>query len=461
MLDLTNAAVDTTTFADVAEALSLGLPYRVLVSADGRDARFVHVGAACQQMLGVSAEALMADPAAFVRFVPDEDRLQLLAAAAAAFANGRVGSVELRIVIPGSEPRWRRVTAAARPRPDGSREWEGLMVDITEAKRLSEQRQVERWRLEQAIEVAGLGVYHWNRDDRDAVDCSDRVREIYGFAREHPVTVEMFARSVHPEDKALVREGARGAIQAPEGLDWSFEHRIVRPDGDVRWVQQHQRVHRDRHGLKTLHGAALDITERRNAEEQRRLQMRELAHRNKNALGVLSAMVHQAARGAHSVDDLARVLMARIGAMSRSQDLATAAEGAPLPLLTLARQALDVFDLARFDFDPGLETLTVPGDSVVALGLMFHELGTNALKYGSFSTTAGRVSLTLGPASKGRGAFEWREAGGPAVAPPTRQGFGMRLLAAVLQGAGGRVEPAFEPEGFRARIEITAPEMAE
>jgi two-component sensor histidine kinase len=81
-------------------------------------------------------------------------------------------------------------------------------------------------------------------------------------------------------------------------------------------------------------------------------------------------------------------------------------------------------------------------------------MATNAVKYGSLSASGGRVAVGLDEAPEGRAAFTWRETGGPPVAPPDKPGFGTRLLQMVLRPQGGDVSFAFDPSGFRARVEF-------
>jgi PAS domain S-box-containing protein len=443
-------------FADVAEALSLGLPYRIRVSADGQGVRFLSVGTRCLEMTGVSPEEVLADAGVFTGLMLPPDRERIRAQSAVIFAARRPFSTEVRMRGPSGDERWRRLTVAPRPLPDGGTEWDGLMTDVTEAKRLAELLDEERRRLEQAFELTGMGVYNWDRDAPDVLEISDEQYAIYGVAPNVALSIETMLAMVHPDDRRLVREACESTYDRPDGGDSVFEHRIIRPDGKVRWVVEHQRIRRDGRGLKSIYGVMLDITERRNAEEQRRLQMRELAHRGRNALTLLMAMIHQAARRAATVEELVEVLMARIEAMAKSQELATAWDGRPLPLATLVRQSLGIFDLTRFDLDPELETLTAPGEAVVGVALLLHELATNAVKYGALSNQDGRVALTQGREAGGRLVVTWREVGGPPVETPVRQGFGARLLVAVLQGVGGCVTPIFAPDGFSARIELPA-----
>jgi PAS domain S-box-containing protein len=443
------------TFADVAQALSLGLPYQLRLNADLSDPKVLHVGDGCQAMLGVPAEAALADGGVFYQLVPPEDREGLRAKLFALIAEGRPWEMETRVRIRG-EARWLKVSAAPSVLEDGGTEWDGLVVDITESKQLAEQLAEERRRLALTVELTGIGLFEWDRSDQSAVHLSDNQYDILGLPRGSPVTLKDFRELIHPDDRDLAAEARRWTYGVADQSDRVLEYRIVRPNGEHRWLLSHMRVRRDEEGLRALQGATVDITERRNAEELRRLQLHELSHRAKNALAVLMAMVQQATRTARTPEDLAEVIMGRLVAMSRSQDLATALEGAPLALPALLRQALDAFDLSRFEVDASLTGVTVPGGPVVALALLMHELATNAVKYGALSTEGGRVRLARVAAPAGRLALEWRELGGPSVRRPEREGFGMRLVAAALRGVGGYVEPTFPPEGFVARMEMPA-----
>lgn len=449
-----DSRADERSFQDVADAMSLGVPFLMHLSADGRSSRFRRLGSACLSVLGLPPDAILADPRAFAALIPAEDHERLLRDRAS-FAAGRGPStVEIRVRKPAGELRWLRLTSATRPAPDGGLLLDGLIVDVTDSRRMAEQLAEERQRLEQAIELTRMGVFQWDRDDPATVVWSNHQYAIYGVPPQTPITVDAFRDMAHPDDQAVWREAVAAAMQGDEVGEGVLEHRIVRRDGEIRWVLVHQRVRRDAQGFKSIHGTTLDITGRRDLEELRRLQMRELGHRAKNAMTVMMAMVQQAARSANTVEALTELIMSRLGAMSRSQDLATALDGAPLRLPQLLAQVLEPFDLSRFDIDPELETGTMAGDSVIVLALLLHELATNAVKYGALSNDAGRVGLSLCSRGEGWISVEWRERGGPPVRPPTRRGFGSRLLATALLGRGGTVTSAFAPDGFVAELEV-------
>ena len=450
--DLQEALLDEPSFREVADALSLGVPFRIHLDVDGRTARFVHLGSACHAVLGISPDALLADAQAFGALMAPEDRARLSADKASLVAGRDLWTAEIRFRKPSGELRWLRLTSANRPAPDGGLLLDGLIIDITESRQLAEQLAEERRRLEQTIELTGIGVFQWDRDAPETVVWSDDQYAIYGVPRQTPITVAAFADMVHPEDRQLWCAAAARTFDACR--DATLEHRIVRRDGEVRWVSLHQRIRSDAQGLKSVHGTTLDVTESRDAEERRRLQMRELAHRSKNAMTILMAMVKQAARGAKTVEALTDLILSRLGAMARSQNLATASEGAPVRLTQLLAQVLEPFDLSRFDIDPKLESTTIVGDNVVLLALLLHELATNAVKYGALSNADGRVGFSLRVRGEGWVAVQWREHGGPSVKPPARRGFGSRLLATALRGQGGAVTPAFMADGFIADIQL-------
>jgi len=307
-------------------------------------------------------------------------------------------------------------------------------------------------RLEATVDSTGLGLWEW--DVRTgAMTWNDRNRELFGIAHKDPLTIQDYAELVHPDDREIVGAAYREAADEPEGGSFVFEYRTrPGPDGKSRWLQNRGRVLKDAEGARLVVGATLDVTDRKTAEERRSLVLRELAHRAKNGILVMMTIVAQTARRAKSVKDFEAVLTARLRSMADSQDLVTQVQGRSLPLGDLLDRALTPFGPERFDLDPDVRKINVANDMVVALALLLHELGTNAVKYGALSVPTGRVKLGIVTADEGQAHLCWTEAGGPAVKPPARRGFGSRLLDISLRNNGGHVEARFDPSGFRADI---------
>lgn len=302
------------------------------------------------------------------------------------------------------------------------------------------------------MDASGLGVWEWNVRT-GAVIWNRRNRELFGVDHDRPLTIQDYAELVHPDDREVVRAAYREAADKPDGGAFVYEHRTApRPDARTRWLQARGRVMKDSDGVLRTVGAMLDITDRKTAEERRSLVLRELAHRAKNGILVMMTLVAQTAKNARDVHDFEAVLTARLKSLADSQDLVTEAAGDALRLSDLLNRALTPFDTSRFEIDPRLENIQIANDMVVALALLLHELGTNAVKYGALSVAPGRVRLELAEAVGPLARLLWIEAGGPPVTPAARRGFGSRLLDISLRNNGGSVEARFEPAGFRADI---------
>lgn len=441
-------------FAGVAEALGLGMAYQILVPPDGAGRRFTYVSPSSKALTGVAPEEAMADARRLYDLVAPEDREALARAEADALARGAERfELDVRMTGPQGETRWRRIASARRTLADGSTLWDGLMSDITESRRTAEELEAQRRRLEVAVEATGLGFWEWDVRTNQ-LSWSDANKALFGLPPQAPVTIDMYMAMIHPDDVERCREAYLAARDGGHGGDFSMEYRAVAPNGQLRWMLTRGRVVSNEAGPMMVVGTTLDNTERREAEERRSLVIGELAHRAKNGLAVMAAIVTETARNAESVEGFQNVLLARLDAMAQANDLVTTSGGRPVRLSQLAERALGPFGLARFQLEPDIAQVTVRGDVAGGLALLLHEMATNAVKYGALSRPEGRVTLRTEGAGPGMAALHWRERGGPEVRPGNRHGFGTRLLQAALRQQGGKVEPAFEPEGFSARMEF-------
>jgi PAS domain S-box-containing protein len=440
-------------FGALAAALDLGVAYQTLVPPDGVGRRFTFVSGNCEALTGVTAEAAMADANRLYDLILPEHRAAFDAAEDAALAGAGRFEIEVQMRRPDGVGRWWRAASTGRVQPDGSRLWDGLLTDITEAKQVAAELEAQRSRLEVAVEATGLGFWEWN-PRTNVLNWSDRNKAIFGFPPEAPVTIDAYLATIHPDDIERCRATYLEARDRDGGGDFEMHYRAVMPNGQLRWIHTRGRVLADEEGATSVVGTTVDNTDRHEAEERRSLVMGELAHRAKNGLQVMMAIVSETARSADGVKGFETVLLARLDAMAQAQDLVTASGGRPVQVSDLAERALTPFGLARFDMELQIADLTVLGDVAAGLALLLHEMATNAVKYGALSRPEGRISLQAEDAGPGLAALHWRERGGPLVEPSNRRGFGSRLLQAALRQQGGKVEPAFEPEGFSARMEF-------
>lgn len=279
--------------------------------------------------------------------------------------------------------------------------------------------------------------------------------QIFGYDTLLPSwSYEDFLSHVVEEDRARVDE-AYGAALA-EKRNWSFNCRILRADGKLRWIAVHGRhVVDPENGHERIIGHVIDITESKEAEERLRLVTSELNHRTRNMLSVLQGMVRMSARRADSVAELERSLLGRMEALSRSHALT-------VQLSESALRIWDVINSAVSPFAPEPDRFTVNGatDATLApkiaesLSLALYELTTNAIKYGALSTGSGRVTVDVARLAPGRAQVLWRESGGPRVSPPAQRGFGSTLLRSILRAEEGEVRIDFAETGVTCAIEL-------
>lgn len=195
----------------------------------------------------------------------------------------------------------------------------------------------------------------------------------------------------------------------------------------------------------------------RDQVEQIKMLMGELAHRNKNVMAVLQAIARQISRRSNSLEEFQTSFDSRIGALVRSNDLLFGSAGAKGQLRELVRRQLAPFIEGEPD---RIETLgpdlALRSEAVQSLGLAFHELATNATKYGALSNSTGKVVVSWKREGTDGIDLTWREQGGPPVTEPTGSGFG-KVVIERLTGANlnGEVEYLFHPEGVVWRL--TAP----
>ncbi|HEX8641093.1 MAG TPA: PAS domain-containing protein [Allosphingosinicella sp.] len=178
-------------------------------------------------------------------------------------------SIELehRVVWPNGEQRWVQSIGTALRDKDGKVETvSGIHLDITERKKAEEDLAEARRQLELAVEGARLGL--WSVDpNTGAVWHSDISREMWGMTPDEPIDVAVIKERVHPDDWPVVREPYR---QGFPQKTVSIEHRVVWPNGEVRWLHALGRAQRDAETgeVTMVTGIHLDITARKEAEAE-------------------------------------------------------------------------------------------------------------------------------------------------------------------------------------------------
>ena len=205
------------------------------------------------------------------------------------FKEDRV-EVEYRVVCPDGSTRWIYSLGAANRDATGvARTVHGIHLDITERKRAEAELEETRLHLEMAVDGAGVGI--WRVDPRTGSTWySDRSRNLWGVGHELHLDAKMMKAHIHPDDWDRVIAPYRDNFPQ-DAID--FEHRVVWPNGDVRWVHTIGTALRDHHGVvHTVSGIHLDVTERKLSEVEL-ARSREALHQSEKlaALGSLLAGV--------------------------------------------------------------------------------------------------------------------------------------------------------------------------
>jgi two-component system CheB/CheR fusion protein len=211
-----------------------------------------------------------------------------------------------------------------------------------------------------------------------------------------------------------------------------------------------------REEAKTIQGVVVsltDVTRLADAEERHQTLISELNHRVKNMFAVVVSIVNGTLETApaHPAHD---ALVGRLRAMARAYSGLSRVNWAPVLVADLLRDATEPFGHEHFIIDgPGVR---LEAQQALSLGMVIHELVTNAAKYGALVGPEGLVTVTWEKPGQDL-LLQWRERGGPPVTPPTETGLGLSLLEGEIgYRHGGSVATRFEPGGLE--VDITLPE---
>lgn len=201
-----------------------------------------------------------------------------------------------------------------------------------------------------------------------------------------------------------------------------------------------------------------DMTENREFKEHLGFTLRELSHRTKNLLAVVQGLARMIARRSDGLDEFEARFRGCIQALAHSHDLLVQHDWQGATLQELLQVQLAPFggmDTKKIMLR-GPEVFLTPS-AMQSLGLIMHELATNATKHGALSMPGGSVAVDWmrDPADQGV-TMVWQEQGGPPVAEPTRKGFGQVMFERIGASLDGSITTDFRPEGFVCTVTVAA-----
>ncbi len=439
-------------FRDIAANFP-GIIYRRVMYPDGR-IEYPYMSDSITKVLGATFEHLrsISSLAQFAAYTEPEDMARWQAAVQRSARTLEPTDLVIRMNSPDGRRRYIRALARPHRREDGAVVWDGVNLDVTEQKEIEERFRERDEVLQAAIAGAELGT--WEVDAAKGVTrWSARLTQMLGMppeAAEAP-RAERHER-VHPQDRE--RMLAAFAAHVEKGIPYRVEFRWMRPDGDIQWLASYGNTLRDAEGrpLRVV-GVIQDITARKATEDRQQLLMAELDHRVKNILAIVQAL----ARRSLDAPGGSRVFSERLAALARTHGLLSQHRWKGVALAVLVRQALAPYAGARLEAR-GPDLLLQPR-AAQSLSLVFHELATNAAKYGALSAPQGQVSVgwRMEQGERPILRIDWVETGGPPVREPDRRGFGSQLVErTMVHELQGGAALDFSPAGLKVALSLPA-----
>lgn len=315
-----------------------------------------------------------------------------------------------------------------------------------------------RERLEIALQASRVGT--WILDpNNNSVVWDEHLIRLMGIEPENvPKSYDSAYSVIHEEDRESIRELVEHAANTSSPFESEF--RVTFPDGSLRYLAVRGDSISSHHGgQKRLAGACWDVTERRRDEEHRKLLLAELDHRVKNTLQLVLALARQSLRQTNSITRFMESFEGRLLALADMHSLLTRTSWRGVSLREMISLCIRPYlsnDGEAISIDGPM--VKVPPTVAQLLYLVFHELTTNAAKYGSLSVEGGELEIRWGFEEKPKErvlGLHWEEKKGPSVKVPEKLGFGSKLINQTLQyELQGVVEHRYEPNGVVCSIEI-------
>jgi PAS domain S-box-containing protein len=416
---------------------------------------WLRVNEAFGRILGYSLDELFAKS---VRDITHPDDFAVDMVNSALMRAGKMNSAEMdkRYVRKDGSIVTCRLTVSCVRKSDRSIDYfVGIIQDITWRKQAEEElrRSEERFRSSLLYSPVPIMLF----DDREKVlAVSTSWLEASGYSREDLSTIEDWTARAYGERQRDMREGIRWIIsEEPEAQP--NEQAIRTKDGRERlWSFVTSALGTKSDGRRLFITVAQDVTERKLHEEQVHLLMREVNHRAKNILSLVQAIAHETA--AREPTDFVERFTERIQALAANQNLLVRNEWRGVDVNDLVHAQLSPFaDLMGSRIVVDGPKLRLSTTAAQAIGLVLHELVTNAGKYGALSTEAGQVEIQWEVAGDDTFAMSWIERDGPPVSTPTRRGFGTIVMEAMTgYSMGGAVDLDYAPSGLTWRLTCPA-----
>ena len=420
----------------------------------------IHWSGSMGQIAGLSEDQFPQAREEAYSFIHPEDRPLIQRAFEAAVAGSDSEfCYEFRGVRPDGEVRYLTIKAKLIRDADGRAVRSiGTMMDITETQADKQAVWETKQRLQATYDSASVGIAEIDRDGR-IIKVNDTWKGFTGLCDDALIGRTFLDAIPNEIERGDTREQFDRLV-AGEIESFAAVREGQRPNGDRYWFDTHTTAVRDREG-RFLYAVRTkrDITEAHIAHEQERLLLAELTHRVKNTIATIQAISSQTIQKASSLEAFNANFLGRLHSISATHSLLIEKSWIGVGLSELLRTEM------RLLTDISAERWTIDGpdfemnpSAAVNIGLLMHELVSNARSFGAFSDLSGEVAVTweIVTCSDDTECLRilWRERGGPTIDTPRTTGFGTRLLKSFTRQLQGSYLPVYAPAGLTAEIVI-------
>jgi PAS domain S-box-containing protein len=340
-------------------------------------------------------------------------------------------------------------------RDDGGPQYLLLFAQDIGARKETERTLIRaRSDLRVLLDAAADGFYCVDREGRTTL-CNAAFLRMLGFEREEDALGRNLHDLIHrpaPDSPSHAAQDCPVLKSARNGTHAHVaDEHFLRRDGKFFPVEYWARPIVREGQIQGAVCTFVDATERKQAEARQQLMNREMAHRVKNTLAMVQAIVGQTLRKSRTPQEASQVINQRIAALGHAHTALTRTRWGNASIVEVIDGAIAVHRSEASRIHTTGPKMDLGAKAVLGITMALHELCTNAVKYGALSNDSGTVAIewsVTGGAADARFRLSWTERGGPPVSPPENKGFGSRLIAeSVGADLKGETKLAFDPSG--------------
>ncbi len=306
-----------------------------------------------------------------------------------------------------------------------------------------------------ATDAGRVATWVWNLKT-DRVSGNKWLPILFGNQEGFQMTAENLLERIVPVSAEKVRAALAASIN--DDVEYNLDFEMI----DGRWLTGRGRVfQRDSEGKAlSMIGTNVDITGTKTNAERTKFLLREINHRVKNTLAMLQSLARHTLKKHPEPELFMETFSARLSSIAAAHTLLSDSEWRPVSLRALIDQQITPYVYRQHD--GGLvqqgDDIELPSEQALGMGVLLHELATNAAKYGAFTVPEGIVKLEWKVTGLGVDrmlVMNWKETGGPKVGPAGEAGFGSFLIKRSLDKIlNSRVELSLEEDGLNAKIKV-------